>query len=461
MKFSLAGFNRTKASRVAFDAATFLLVRGNTRQPRSEAMKRGGVCAIVTLASTLLIEPALAEIVALEAGHLIDPATATVSQNKIVLIEGAKIVDVVDRMPVPAPARVIDLSASWVLPGLMDLHTHLSYDYTAALCTNYLAHGNGYRTLLGLRNAQDMLRAGFTTVRDVGNAGEYADTDLRRALEAGLFVGPTIVNAGKIIAPFGGQQDAVSHDVGPCWNYEYIDADGVEEVRKAVRTNLFYGARVIKLVSDARGGTHGVYTEEEIRVAAEEAHRAGVTLAVHAKDDVTAKAAVLGGADSIEHAYAVTDPVLKLMKQKGTYLVNTDIPLSHVLAGNPANPAVARERARAKLERLRRAYDLGVLIAFGTDVTHDLPGRDRGRMSLDFIDVWLEAGIGSPYIVKAMTTHGARLMRIDGERGAIAKGQHADLIATPANPLDDARVLAEVSFVMKEGRVVARTGSPE
>lgn len=417
-------------------------------------MKRNQIGTIAALICGLLIEPAVGEVIALKAGHLIDPATGTVARNKILLVDGAKIVDVLDSMPVPTPTRVIDLSARWVLPGLMDLHTHLSYDYTNTLCANYLEHGNGYRTLIGLSKAQQMLQAGFTTVRDVGNAGNYADTDLRRAIEAGLFKGPTIVNAGKIIAPFGGQQDAVSPTVGPCWNYEYIDADGVDEVRKAVRTNIFYGARVIKIVSDSRGSTHGVYTEEEIRVAAEEAHRVGLTLAVHAKDDVAAMPAVLGGADSIEHGYSVTDAVLKSMKQKGVYLVNTDIPLSHLLAGKASNPTLARERSRAKVERLRRAYQIGVPLAFGTDVTHDLPDRDRGRMALDFIDVWLEAGIPSPYVVKAMTTSGAKLMKIDGERGALAKGQYADIIASPGNPLDDARLLGGVDFVMKQGQIV-------
>lgn len=394
--------------------------------------------------------------IAIKAGHLVDPATGTISNDRVVLIEGGKIVDVLDRMPSPAPSTVIDLSANWVLPGLMDLHTHLSYDYTGTLCANYVEHGNGYRALMGLRRAQDMVAAGFTTVRDLGNAGDFVDTDLRKAIESGLFVGPTIVNAGKIIAPFGAQQDAAAPEVGTCWNYEYFDADGVEEVRKAVRMNIFYGARVIKLVSDSRGRTHGIYTEEEIRVAADEAHRVGLTLAVHAKDDATAVPAILGGADSIEHAYAVTDATLKLMKQKGVYLVSTDKPVAHVHLANPPNLQASEASARAKVERLRRAYQIGVPLAFGTDVTEDLAGKDRGRMTLDFIQGWIDAGIPSGYIVKAMTTNAAKLMKLEGERGFLAKGQYADLIATSANPLSDARTLANVTFVMKDGKVVER-----
>ncbi|WP_129778650.1 amidohydrolase family protein [Peristeroidobacter soli] len=410
----------------------------------------------VALASLLLATSASAETIAVKVGHLVDPANGTVMDNRIVLIDGKKIVDVVERMPSPAPATVIDLSTSWVSPGLMDLHTHLSYDYSGTLCANYVEHGNGYRALMGMRRAEDMLAAGFTTVRDLGNAGNYVDTDLRKAIEAGLFVGPTIVNAGKIIAPFGAQQDSAPVEVGPCWHYEYIDADGVDEVRKAVRTNIFYGARVIKLVSDPRGQTHGIYTEEEIRVAAEETHRVGLTLAVHAKEDLTAIPAILGGADSIEHGYTVSDATLKLMKQRGVYLVSTDRPISHVPLLNLPNPAAAEASARAKVERLRRAYKIGVPLAFGTDVTEDLGGRDRGRMTLDFIQGWIDAGIPSDYIVKAMTTNAARVMKLEAERGSIAKGQYADLIATAANPLADARALAAVTFVMKDGKPVPR-----
>lgn len=399
---------------------------------------------------------AAAETIAVKVGYLVDPASGVVSRDRVVLVDGAKIVSVTDRLPSPVPSTVIDLTSNWVLPGLMDLHTHLSYDYTGTLCANYVEHGNGYRALMGMWRAQDMLAAGFTTVRDLGNAGNFVDTDLRKAIEAGLFVGPTIVNAGKIIAPFGAQQDSAPVEVGPCWQYEYIDADGIDEVRKAVRKNIFYGARVIKLVSDPRGQTHGTYTEEEVRVAADEAHRAGLTLAVHAKEDMTAVPAILGGADSIEHGYTVSDATLKLMKQKGVYLVGTEKPMSHVHLSKPANPAAAEANARARVERLRRAYRIGVPLAFGSDVTEDLDGRDRGRMTLDFIEGWIDAGIPADYIVKAMTFNAAKLLKMETERGSIAAGQYADLIAVSANPLADARALANVTFVMKNGKVVRR-----
>jgi imidazolonepropionase-like amidohydrolase len=394
---------------------------------------------------------ATAQTFAIKVGHLVDPERSLVTDGRVLLIEAGKIVDVLDRMPSPAPERVIDLSASWVVPGLMDLHTHVSYDYTNHLCANFAEHGNGFRSLMGLRNAQELLNAGFTTLREVGNAGDYVDTDLRRAIEQGLFRGPTIINAGKIIAPFGGQQDFAAPEAGTCWDYEYIDADGVDEVRKAVRKNIFYGARTLKMVSDFRRGTHGIYTEEEIRVAAEEAHRAGIILTVHANEDATARPAVLAGADSIEHGYELSDTVLKLMKERGTYLVPTDLPLSHILRLAGAD---TRKRYDQKQSRMRRAYEIGVPMAFGTDTTHDLEGRDRGQMGLDFFDAWLEAGVPHSYILKALTSNAAKLLKIDGQRGSLAKGRYADLLAVPGNPLQDINVLKRSTFVMKNGEVV-------
>lgn len=406
-----------------------------------------GLCA----AAGAQVPTAGKETVAIKAGHIVDVERGAVLDGKVILIEGGRITDIVDRMPAVAPSTVIDLSSSWIVPGLMDLHTHVLYDYQEELCTTYARDGNGYRTLLGLKKAQEMLRAGFTTLRDVGNAGDYADTELRRAFENGLFQGPTFINAGKIIAPFGGQADMYAPQVGPCWNIEYIDADGVEEVRKAVRKNIFYGARTIKMVTDFRRNSHGIYTEEEVRVAAEEAHRAGLILAVHAKEDATARPAVLGGADSIEHGYTLTDSVLKLMKEHGTYLVPTDVPLQRLHhAERPELLDFVRERS----DRLRRAYKIGVPLAFGTDDTHDQPGLDRGQVSLEFIDGWIDAGVPPVDILRALTINGAKLLKITEQRGSIAKGRYADLVAVPANPLSDIRVLMKSTFVMKDGKVV-------
>lgn len=413
----------------------------------SNAKRIGGILVGLALSAA-----ACAETIAIKAGHVVDVEHGSVLDGRIVLIQDGKIADVADRMPAAAPDKVIDLSSSWLVPGLMDMHTHVTYDYQRQLCDIYSSDSNGYRVLIGLKKSQEMLNAGFTLLRDVGNAGNYADTDLRRAFEAGLFVGPTFINAGKIIAPFGGQADVVPPEAGPCWNVEYIDADGVEEVRKAVRRNIFYGARTIKMVSDFRRNSHGIYTEEEVRVAAEESHRAGIILAVHAKEDATVIPAVLGGADSIEHAYDVTDKALKLMKEHGTYLVPTDVPLKRLYESN-ARPELI-EFVKSRIDRLRRAYKMGVPLAFGTDNTHDAPGLDRGKLQFEFLDDWAEAGVPPVDILRALTINGAKLLKLTEERGVIAKGRYADLIAVPSNPLQDIGALARSTFVMKDGKVV-------
>src|SRR6185369_3185545 len=197
---------------------------------------------------------AAAQTIAVRAGHLIDPATGTVTNNQVIVVVNGKITAI--GASVPAGAEVIDLSNEWVMPGLVDAHTHITMNLPPSppgesLWESYLLReSTGLRTARGLKNAELLLNSGFLAVRDVGNAGNYADTAVRQAIEKGWFPGPTVVNSGKIIAPFGGQSTGYSPEQGRFWSYEYIDADNPEEMRKAVRENIYYGAKVIKLVAD-------------------------------------------------------------------------------------------------------------------------------------------------------------------------------------------------------------------
>src|SRR5262245_59803026 len=285
---------------------------------------------IWTVAAAVWAGPA-PETTAIRAGHLVDPARGSVADDQVILVKDGKITAVGPRLPIPSDASVIDLSGSWVLPGLMDAHTHLTLGGPPPLVLEavYVKEGSAFRALRGLRNAQLVLEKGFTTVRDVGNDANYAVADLKRVIEQGWFAGPTIITSGKIIAPFGGQLQKTSPEQGLYWQYEYIDADSPDEVRKAVRRNVFYGAGVIKLVAD-NSPYH--YSVEEIRAAVTEAHSAGLAVAVHVFGGEAARNVILGGADSLEHGFELSDELLQLMKEKGTVLVGTDAPYEQLAA---------------------------------------------------------------------------------------------------------------------------------
>ncbi|MGA8143319.1 MAG: amidohydrolase family protein [Candidatus Acidiferrales bacterium] len=413
-------------------------------------MRRLVSCASVVI-SLLFVSPVSAQTVAIRAGNLIDPATGSVAKNQIILVKDQKIAAVGPSVAIPADAQVIDLSSEWVMPGIMDSHTHVTFllpNMSTPLEENYLEVSKGMRVLQGLKIAQTLLNAGITTIRDVGNEAGYASVDVRNAINKGWFTGPTILTSGKIIAPFGGQSSGTPPEAGPVWRYEYIDADGVWEIRKAVRENIFYGADLIKLVSD---NSDYFYSEEEIRAAADEAHKAGRALAVHCYKKEEADNVINGGADSLEHGWHLTDDQLRLMKSKGTFLAGTEFPEAHfVQGGYPDGKAVSA----AALDRLHRAYTIGVKLVFSTDIVTAMPNESRADMTWDYLAGWRQAGVPPAAVLKAMTTNAAELLRIQKERGAISAGLFADIIAMPANPLDDTEALRKVNFVMKNGTVV-------
>jgi len=400
----------------------------------------------------LLAVPAWGQLVAIRAGYLIEPANGTVAKNQIIVVNGKKIMAVGANLAIPKDSTVIDLSKEWVMPGIMDAHTHVtqSVRYFRELDHNYLVEGTGLRSLRGLHIAQILLNAGITTVRDVGNDANFAAVDLRKAIDAGWFVGPTVQTAGKIIAPFGGQSTNIPPEQGPFWRFEYYDADGPEEVRKAVRENIFYGADLIKLVAD-NSPYH--YSVEEVRAAVEEAHHAGRPVAVHVLGGEAADNVIEAGVDSVEHGFALTDAQLRRMKEKGIVLSGTDFPAVHFEAGEFKDGTAL---GASIIDRLKRAYKVGVKMGFSTDIVTDYKEEDRAQMTWDYLAGWRAAGVPNAEILKCMTTNDAELLRIQKERGAIATGLFADIIAMPSSPLEDIEALRRVDFVMKNGAVVRR-----
>lgn len=396
--------------------------------------------------------PAWAQTVAIRAGNLIDPANGAVAKNQIIVVKDKKIVAVGPNVAIPKDSVVIDLSNEWVMPGIMDAHTHVTFSAKlfSELDHNYLAEGTGLRALRGLHIAQTLLNAGITTVRDVGNDANFAAVDLRKAIDAGWFVGPTVQTAGKIIGPYGGQSQGIPPEIGPWWHFEYYDADSPEEVRKAVRENIFYGADLIKLVAD-NSPYH--YSLEEIRAAVDEAHHAGRPVAVHVFGGEAADNVIAGGVDSIEHGDVLTDDQLRRMKEKGMFLSSTDFPAIHFEAGGVPE---WKQTGAAIVDRLHRAYKIGVKIGFSTDIVTEYKDENRAEMTWDYLAVWRAAGVPNAEILKCMTTNDAELLRIQKDRGAIAAGLFADIIAMPASPIEDIESLRKIDFVMKNGAIVRR-----
>jgi len=412
-------------------------------------------------AITLLAAGAVAlraQVIAIRAGQLVEPATASITPNQVILVEGGKITAVgpASSVAIPPNAQVVDLSKRAVMPGFFDVHTHLCLNLKTqggnglyALLHSLLAataiETTAYRSIEGVSNALDMLRSGFTTVRDVGNAGNYADTALRRAIEDGLVPGPTVVNAGRIITPYGGQYHGIPPERADIGIPEYLYADTPDEMRKAVRENVTFGAKVIKIVVDDQPY---LYSADDVRILVKEAAAAGLKVAAHCATDAGARAAAEGGVASVEHAYRATNPTLEVMKAKGTYLVGTDFTrqASHEMGMDEYHDWV--------VDRLKRAYQIGVPVAFGTDVCFVKDGETRGTLSIEFVTSFVEAGVKPAQILQAMTTNAAKLMGMEKERGAIAVGYTADIVATPENPLQNIDTVRHVAFVMKGGRVV-------
>ena len=400
--------------------------------------------------------PVMAQTIAIRAGNLIDPAKGTVSKDQIILVENGKVAAVGGGLAIPADAQMVDLSKEWVMPGLMDAHTHVTFQEIpgkAPFEAMYLKQSTAYRALQGVHFGKVLLEAGFTTMRDVGNEADYACVELRKAIQERWVEGPTLQCAGKIIGPFGGQSKGMPEEIGPFWRHEYIDADTADEIRKAIHENIYYGADVIKLASD---NSDYFYTEDQIRAAAEESHNAGRALAVHVYGGKAADNVIRGGADSLEHGFALTVDQLKLMKEKGIWLVGTDFPEAHLAGLNPSNETLANAKKLGDqiIERLRNANKIGVKMAFGSDTVTAMQGRTRADMVFDYLAVWKTAGVSNADILRAMTTNCADLLRISKERGAIAAGQYADIVAMPGDPLQEIEALRRVDFVMKDGRVV-------
>lgn len=408
-----------------------------------------------TLLLPLFLLPLLcqAQVTAIKAGKLIDPETGKFTANQVIVVENGNVKSVGSE--VPSGATVIDLSKSSVMPGMFDCHTHMCYRIdrrefaSNGLFMYDLSRTTADRALDGVVNCREVLEAGFTTIRDVGNNGNYGDVALRKALEKGNFPGPTIITAGRIIAPFAGQY-FVHPERPELREPEYFEADTRDEMVKAIRQNIHFGAQVIKIVVDDQ---NYIYSADDIKFIVEEAGKAGRKVCAHTLTERGALNAALGGVASIEHGFTMSDPVLTLCKEKGVVLVSTDL-TPRVWKEYSLPDEVGQNIYNGLIDRLKRARKIGTTIAFGSDLVYIIPEMNRGQWALSQLDGFVKAGYTNPEILQMLVPNAAKLCGVDRRRGWIKAGQAADIIAMDANPLNDINAVKAVKFVMKEGRVV-------
>ena len=368
--------------------------------------------------------------------------------------------------PEGSPAQVIDLRTAFVMPGLIDCHTHIDMELSRNSRLERVERSDADAALQGSVFARRTLEAGFTTIRNVGSAGDSVFA-LRDAIASGLLPGPRILAAGQSISPSGGHSDhthGYREDLFELPNAALGIADGPAECRKAVRLQVKRGADVIKLtatggvLSATNAGTELQFFQDELEAIVDTAHMLGRRVAAHAHGKDGIKAALRAGVDSIEHGSFLDDEAIALFVETGAYLVPTLLAGRTVveMAEDPTffPPAVrtkAREVGPVMLQALGRAHAAGVRIAFGTD-----SGVSRHGDNWREFPLMVEAGMSPMAALRSATVNAAALCGIEAEVGTLDPGKRADVIALAKNPLQDVRRVRDVVLVMSAGRVHLR-----
>lgn len=408
------------------------------------------------------------DVVAIRAGQLFDGTGEALVANATIVIRDGRIVQAGPNVAVPAGAEVIDLSGWTVLPGLIDMHTHLTSDPADGYADRRFRDFPGYAALLGAKNARLTLMAGFTTVRNVG-ANEFADVALRSAINEGIAIGPRIFTAGKGLGITGGHCDTGGFRPD-LWEEPGIErgiANGPDEVRAAVRYQVKYGADWIKTCATAgvlSAGTEigpAQYTLAELEAMVETATMLNRRVVAHAHGNQGIRNAVQAGVASVDHGSVLDDETIRMMRERGTFLVPTMMVFEYVYEAAregrlaPWSAIKAREVTPTARESHRRAIREGVRIAFGTDA-----GVFPHGTNADEFRLMVAAGMSPARALLAATREAADLLGQLEDFGTVTAGRRADIIAVRGNPLQDVELLKNVGFVMKDGVVYKRDGEP-
>src|SRR5579859_696159 len=410
------------------------------------------ICSVFSFSQSAA--PAAPQKTYIRAGHLLDVKTGKMLDNVLVTIEGDKIASV-GPGAAPAGAKVIDLPNATLLPGLIDAHTHITYDPNFGY--QELGVSLPKEALIGAKNARITLEAGFTTVRNVGASG-YADVALRDAINEGMVPGPRMIVSGPALSITGGHCD---QNLLPYEWHARADgtADGVEHVQQKVREIIKYGADVIKVC--ATGGVlskgddprASQYTLEEMKAIVADAHRLGRKVAAHAHASQGIAWAAEAGVDSVEHGSYIDDAGIQAMKTHGTYLVPT-LYLGDWMAENAAKiglPEMYAGKMRTIIpiarQNIKKAFDAGVKIAFGTDAAVYPHGLNAHEFA-----VYVKLGMTPVQAIQTATVNAADLLGWK-QIGSIEPGNYADIVAVNGDPTKDVTLLENPAFVMKGGVV--------
>ncbi len=413
--------------------------------------------------------------IALKAARLFDGKSNALVQNGVVIVQGDKIVDAGSNLPIPSGAQVIDLGDATLSPGFMDAHTHLTADFSGNYNERRLRELDlnvSEQAINATAFARATVKAGFTTVRDLGSrfvaSREFVDVALRNSINKGVIVGPRMLVATKGIGATGGHFDPTSGFRDFLFGREpdYTDgiANGPDEIRKAVRFEVKNGADVIKAA--VSGGVLSLadevdtpqLTPAEMAALVDESHRLRKKVAVHCHGDQAAREAIDAGVDSIEHGSFMKPETVTMMKKKGTFLTPT-LMASEWIMGKldnypPALQAKAKAATAARSEMFRNAVKMGIKISFGTDAAVYPHGQNAKEFKL-----MVDLGMAPIDALKSATANDADLLGITQKVGTLEKGKLADVIAMPGDPTTDITVTERVSFVMREGKII-RHGPP-